>query len=83
MSESWKECGEVWNPVSSGIGTAKLRICNKAARRLPRRRRRSPVYGVLVCMHAPTHRASQVDKEKFYADLQSVVDGISAEDVLG
>ena len=40
------------------------------------------VYGVIVSVYAPTHRASQVDKGKFYADLQSVVDGVSAEDVL-
>ena len=36
----------------------------------------------LLCVYAPTHRASQVDKDKFYADLQGVVDGVSAEDVL-
>ena len=35
-----------------------------------------------MSVYAPTHRARQKDKDKFYADLQSVVDGVSAEDVL-
>lgn len=81
MGESWKECGEVWNPVSSRIVSARLRICDNAAGRSPRGRR-GPVFGVVVSVYAPTHRASQVDKDKFYADLQSVVDGVSTEDVL-
>ena len=58
---------------------ARLKLCDKA-RSL--RGRSGPVYGVIVSVYAPTHRASQVDKDMFYADLQSVVDGVSAEDVL-
>ena len=40
------------------------------------------MYGVVMSVYAPTHRASQADKDKFYADVQSVVDGVSPEDVL-
>ncbi len=49
--------------------TARLRLCEKVVARS------SSAY-------APTHRACQADKDKFYADLQTVVDGVSAEDVL-
>ena len=44
--------------------------------------RQGPVYGSIVSVYAPTHRASQEDKDKFFADLQGVLDGISGSDVL-
>ncbi len=31
----------------------------------------------IVSVYAPTHRSSQEDKDKFFADLQNVIDGIS------
>ena len=40
------------------------------------------MFGVVVSVYAPTQRARQEDKDKFYEDLQCVVDGVSAEDVL-
>ena len=40
------------------------------------------MYGSIVSVYAPTHRASQEDKDKFFADLQGVLDGISGSDVL-
>ncbi len=81
MAESWRECGEVWSAVSSRIVTARLRLCEKAVARSSRGRS-GPVYGVVVSVYAPTHRACQADKDKLYVDLQTVVDGVSAEDVL-
>ena len=79
MVESWRECGEVWSPVSSRIVMARLMLCDKAR---SSRGGSGLVYGIIVSVYAPTHRASQKDKDKFYADLLSVVDGVSAEDVL-
>ena len=73
MGEIWRECGEVWNPVSSRIVAARLRICDKAAGRSPRGRI-CPVFGVVVSVYGPTHRASQVNEDRFYVDLQSDVD---------
>ena len=45
------------------------------------RRRSQPLYASVVSVYAPTHRASQEDKDKFFDDLQGVVDGISADDL--
>ena len=39
------------------------------------------MHGTIVSVYAPTNRASQEEKDEFYADLQSVIDGV-AEDVL-
>ena len=60
MAESWRECGEVWNPISSRIVTARLRICDKAVAGSTRGKS-GPVYGVVVSVYAPTHRACQSD----------------------
>ena len=30
MAERWRECGEVWSPVSSRIVMARLKLCDKA-----------------------------------------------------
>jgi hypothetical protein len=33
-------------------------------------------------VYAPTHRASQEDKDKFFDNMRSVVDSIGADDLL-
>ena len=38
--------------------------------------------GTIVSVYAPTNRASQKEKDEFYADLQIVIDGVAEEDVL-
>ena len=40
------------------------------------------MYDVVVSVYAPSHRACQADKDKFYSALRSVVDDVSDEDVL-
>ena len=40
------------------------------------------MFGVMLSVYTPSQRGHQDDKDKFYEDLQSVVDGVSAEDVL-
>ena len=47
-----------------------------------RRGQREPVHGIIVSVYAHTHRAGQEEKDEFYADLQSVTDGVAEEDVL-
>ena len=76
LADSWRQGGEQWKPVSSRIVTARLKLCEKAAGKS--RTRSGPVY----VWYAPTHRTCQADKDKFYSDLQNVVDGVSGEDVL-
>ena len=46
------------------------------------RRRLQPLYASVFSVYAPTHRASQEDMGLFFDDLQGVVDGISADDLL-
>ena len=77
MADSWRQGGEQWKPVRSRIVTVRLKLCEKAAGKS--RTRSGPVYNVVVSV---THRACQADKDKFYSDLQSVVDGVSGEGVL-
>ena len=78
LAERWKSGGEEWKHVSSRIVSARLQLCDRAVGG----RRQGPVFGSIVSVYAPTHRASQEDKDKFFADLQGVIDGISGSDVL-
>ena len=80
LADSWRQGGEQWKPVSSRNVTARLKLCEKAAGKSTTRS--GPVYGVVVSVYAPTHRTCQADKDKFYSDLQNVVDDVSGEDVL-
>ncbi len=78
LAERWNSGGEEWKLVSSRIVSARLQLCDRAVGG----RRQGPVFGSIVSVYAPTHRASQEDKDKFFADLQGVIDGISGSDVL-
>ena len=78
MVSCWKNGGEVWNPVSSRIVSARLKLSDQAAV-APTRGRSQPLFVSVVSVYAPTHRASQEDKDQFFDDLQGVVDGISAD----
>ena len=73
MAECWRNGGAIWNAVSSRIVTARLRMSNKDGK---------PWFLSVVSVYAPTHRSSQVVKDKFYDDLQCVVDSIGVDDVL-
>ena len=76
MARLWKDSGEVWKPISSRIVSARLKLSDK------RRPTASPVFLSIVSVYAPTHRASQEDKNRFFDDLQAVVDSVCAEDLL-
>ena len=81
MVSCWKDGGEVWNPVSSRIVSAQLKLSDQVVAATTRRRSQ-PLYASVVSVYAPTHRASQGDKDQFFDDLQGVGDGISADDLL-
>ena len=82
MVSCWKS-GDMWNPVSSHIVSARLKGSDQVVV-ASARRRSQPLYMYVsvVSVYAPTHRASQEDKDKFFDDLQSVIDGISVDDLL-
>ena len=69
MAKVWKDSGEVWKPVSSRIVYARIELPATSAGRI--------VALSIVSVYAPTHGASQDIKEKFYDELQGVVDSIS------
>ena len=81
MVSCWKNGGEVWNPVSSRIVSARLKLSDQAAV-APTRGRSQPLFVSVVSVYAPTHRASQEDKDQFFDDLQGVADGISTDELL-
>ena len=78
MAENWKSSGGEWQAVSSRIVSARLKLGEKVGQR----GRREPVHGTIVSVYAPTHRANQEEKDKFYTDLQSQIDGVAEEDIL-
>ena len=80
MVKNWKDGGEVWEPVSSRVVSARLKLSDGLEGRVSGKK--CPVYCSDVSVYAPTHRASQEDKDHFFDDLQRVLDGISADDVL-
>ena len=80
MVKNWKDGGKVWEPVSSRVVSARLKLSDGLEGRVSGKK--CPVYCSVVSVYAPTHRASQEDKDRFFDDLQRVLDGISADDVL-
>ncbi len=77
MVRCWKSGGETWHPISSRIVSARLKI-NEGGEAA----RNHPMYIHIVSVYAPTHKATQEAKDKFYDDLQRVIDGVSASDLL-
>ena len=82
MTAAWREAGEVWKTVSSRIVTARLRVSGHAKHLPSRKKRNIPVFVTLVSVYAPTFRARAEVKEKFFADLQTTLDGVDERDVL-
>ncbi len=74
MAQIWKDSGEVWKPVSFRIVYARLELPVTSTSR--------QVALSVVSVYAPTQATSQKMKDKFYHELQSVVDSISVEDIL-
>ena len=66
----WKADGEQWKGWNSRIVTARIKWnCGK---------RRTHLH--IVSCYAPTYAASREDKNKFYDDLQLVLDKIPSEE---
>ena len=71
-TRAWRFGGEEWEPVSSRIVTAKLRVKGG----------RSPQHLVLVSVYAPTFRASDEEKEDFFTDLRRTISTAPANSTL-
>ena len=76
LTAAWREEGETWKAVSPRVVSARLKIMNK----LPNRR--TPTFVTVVSMYAPTFRATPDEKEAFYSDLQSTLNGVDERDLL-
>ncbi len=72
-AKAWRDGGEQWEPVNSRIVSARLRL---------RGGRQQCSHLTLVSVYAPTLRSPQEIKDDFFADLQSVLDRVPAEDVV-
>ncbi len=59
MASLWKGSSEVWKPTSSHIVSARLKFSDRRHPAVP------PVFLYIRCVSAPTHRASQEDKDRF------------------
>ena len=71
-TRAWRMGGEEWEPVSSRIVTAKLKTKGG----------RSPQCLFLVSVYTSTFRASDEEKDDFFADLSRVLDGFPANSTL-
>ena len=63
MAKNWKFSGGEWQAISSQIVSARLKLGEEDVQR----KRREPVHGTIVSVYAPTNRASQEEKDEFYA----------------
>ena len=74
LSVAWRDAGEVWTAVNSRFVSARLQMClggsGCASSKLN------------VSVYAPTHGAPLEVKERFYDDLQTVIDSVPSSDVL-
>ena len=74
-AKAWREGGEQWNPISSRIISARLKLQEDKSRRRPR-------LLSIISVYAPTFRSSQDEKDRFYEELQNEIDGILPSDIL-
>ena len=72
-AKAWRDGGEQWEPVSSRVVTARLRL-DKVGSQHP--------FLHLVSVYAPTFRAPQQEKDDFFADVQMVIDKVPEKDIL-
>ena len=78
-TEAWKNAGEVWEAVSSRIMMVRL-MWTRSGRK--KQYRRHKTYLSVVCVYAPTAKATPSIKQKFYSDLQDTIDKIPQNDIL-
>ena len=72
-AKAWREGGEQWEPVSSRIVTARLKLnCGRGHFQ----------YLFLISVYAPTFRTPQHVKDDFFAEVQMVIDRVPENDIL-
>ena len=81
MADAWRDGGEQWRAVSSRIVLARTLLCS-AGDSFGGEKRHSSLFMSVVSIYAPTSRASSAVKEKFFHDLQTVLDGLHDNDIL-
>ena len=74
-AKAWREGGEQWNPISSRILSARLKLQED-------KRRRRPRFLSIISVYAPTFRSPQDEKDRFFEDLQKEIGGIVPSDIL-
>ena len=72
-AKAWRDGGEQWEPVSSRVVTARLRLDRVGSQHR---------FLHLVSVYAPTFRAPQQVKDDFFADVQMVIDKVPEKDFL-
>ena len=77
LSVAWRDAGEVWTAVNSRFVSARLRLCLGGSGCTS-----SKLNVTVVSVYAPTHGAPSEVKERFYDDLQAVIDSVPSSDVL-
>eukprot|EP00117_Sycon_ciliatum_P039014 scpid35652/ scgid3339/ Craniofacial development protein 2; p97 bucentaur protein len=83
MTEAWRRAGEQWTAVSSRLVVARLKLAEAGELRVHGEwQRRNDLYVTVVSAYAPTSKATAPVKDHFFTDLQRVVDGVPASDVL-
>ena len=68
-TRAWRDSGGEWDPISSRIVTARLKM-------------KGSTHLYIVSMYAPTFRYPDLEKEHFYTDLLVVIDRVSDNDLL-
>ena len=72
-AKAWRDGGEQWEPVSSRIVTARLRLDSTGKHHR---------YIHLVSVYVPTFHAPQQVKDDFFADVQMVLDKVPENGIL-
>ena len=72
-TEAWVAGGQVWEPVSSRVMSARLLVGGEGCK---------AQYVQFISVYAPTFAAKQAVKEHFFAHLQGVLDRTATNDIL-
>ena len=78
---AWRQGGEVWKAVSSRIVMARLKLIVNGQRRSGGSRGNKDVFVSVMCVYAPTARATPAVKSKFSTELQDTLDKVPHNDV--
>ena len=78
---AWRKSGEVWEAVSSRVGTARFKAVRAGQRKPGRSRETKDTYVTAVSAYAPTAKAPPIIHATFRDDLQDVLDKIPPSDI--